>query len=450
MAVFSIIQKSQLEGAHRLDAEFFHPEKLQAKLILEGLTGKSVADYFINSKQAFNPTNKKLDGEAIVYDLNDALGLFLDSGTLVNSEKEIISTKKILKQKDVIISRLRSYLKEIAFVYDNNKLKLASTEFIVLRLKEKKVYPEILFSFLQTDIVQKILEWSQEGVNHPRFSENELMSLKFPDILIKNQDYIKDIIVFGSELYKNSKSLYSKAENLLLEELGLKNFNSENYLARVVNFSDVQSANRMDAEYFQIKYEKLLKRIKEKNGKSLGEIVSIKKGIEPGAESYLEEGKKFIRVSNMSKFGISGNDQKYISEDLYKKLKDDFEPKIGEILLTKDATPGIAFVLRENADGIIASGILRLKLKDKNIEDEYVALCLNSAIGKMQAERDAGGSVIAHWKPEQIQNVLIPVLPKPVQQKIADLVRQSSAARKKSQELLEEAKRKVEEMIEKK
>ena len=48
-----------------------------------------------------------------------------------------------------------------------------------------------------------------------------------------------------------------------------------------------------------------------------------------------------------------------------------------------------------------------------------------------------------------IKDILIPILPKPTQQKIANLVRQSHGARKKAKELLEEAKRKVEEMVEK-
>jgi type I restriction enzyme S subunit len=66
----------------------------------------------------------------------------------------------------------------------------------------------------------------------------------------------------------------------------------------------------------------------------------------------------------------------------------------------------------------------------------------------MQSERDAGGSVIAHWKPEQIKNLLIPLLPQPTQQKIADLVKKAHEARRKAKSLLEEAKKKVEKMIE--
>ena len=145
-------------------------------------------------------------------------------------------------------------------------------------------------------------------------------------------------------------------------------------------------------------------------------MASVQKGFEPGSEAYQEEGKLFIRVSSLSKDGITDKDQKYLNDKLYNELRDDFQPKIGEVLLTKDATPGNAYVVKESIDGIISSGILRLKLKDK-IESEYLALCLNSLVGKMQAKRDAGGSIISHWKPEQIRNILIPVLSKPIQQK---------------------------------
>lgn len=230
--------------------------------------------------------------------------------------------------------------------------------------------------------------------------------------------------------------------------MGLKNFESEGDLFSIINFSDVKSAKRIDAEYFQLKYEKLVEKIKKNNAQKLGDLVLMKKGIEVGVEEYQEEGKVFIRVSNMSKFGVTESDQKYLSDKLYESLKNNFKPNRGEVLLTKDATPGIAYSLKEDIEGIISGGTLRLKLKGK-IEGEYLTLCLNSIIGKMQAERDAGGSVIAHWKPEQIKNIVIPILSKLIQQKIADLVIKSHEARKKAKELLEEAKRKVEEMIEK-
>jgi restriction endonuclease S subunit len=67
----------------------------------------------------------------------------------------------------------------------------------------------------------------------------------------------------------------------------------------------------------------------------------------------------------------------------------------------------------------------------------------------MQVERDGGGSVILHWKPEQVKRLKIPILSLSTQQKIAVLVQKSHEARKKAKELLEVAKRAVEIAIEK-
>lgn len=56
--------------------------------------------------------------------------------------------------------------------------------------------------------------------------------------------------------------------------------------------------------------------------------------------------------------------------------------------------------------------------------------------------------MIAHWKPEQIKNVLIPILPKKIQIKISELVKKSFESRKKAKLLLDEAKEKIESIIE--
>ena len=84
-----------------------------------------------------------------------------------------------------------------------------------------------------------------------------------------------------------------------------------------------------------------------------------------------------------------------------------------------------------------------------NIKREYICLVINSIAGQSQIERDSGGSVINHWKPSQVQETLIPVLPDKIQEKIELLCLESHSARRTAKGLLEEAKGKVEEMIEK-
>jgi len=48
-----------------------------------------------------------------------------------------------------------------------------------------------------------------------------------------------------------------------LEELGLKDFEIKDDLSYIVNLSEVKSAHRADAEYFQPKYNRLIEKIKK-------------------------------------------------------------------------------------------------------------------------------------------------------------------------------------------
>jgi restriction endonuclease S subunit len=98
---------------------------------------------------------------------------------------------------------------------------------------------------------------------------------------------------------------------------------------------------------------------------------------------------------------------------------------------------------------VTSGAILHLQIKDtQKILPEYLTLVLNSLVVSQQAERDSGGSVIQHWRIEEIKNVIVPLLPAEVQRRIAGLVQKSFALRKKSEELLEEAKAAVEAEIE--
>ena len=267
----------------------------------------------------------------------------------------------------------------------------------------------------------------------------------------KLQNKIGNIVIKAKESYDFSKLQYTQAENLFLQELRLTDFKPKYKLSYSTNLSNIFGFHRVDAEYFQPAYVKLIKKVnKNVELRPLRKfILGIQKGIEVGSDSYESEGKPFIRVSNLSVDGFVDRDQKYISEELYDQLKTVYEPQEGDFLLTKDATPGIAHVLKEPTQGIISSGIFKLNINDNEINKEYLALCINSILGRLQIERDGGGSVITHWKPEQVKKLFIPVLPDNTQQIIATLIKKSHEARKNSRELLELAKRTVEIAIEK-
>jgi len=450
MTNFSIIQKNQLEGALRLDSEYYQPE-----YFIDFTKGnwKPIKDVLKKCQYGLSlaMNDKKIGYPMFKMDNIEDAFLLEDDVRYADISKETFGNFK-LKKNDIFFNRVNS--EEFVGRTGINKLNLESTfasYLIRLQPNEAEILPDYLNIFLNSKFgLRQIKKYARRAVNQANVNAEELKQFKIAILPMAVQKEIEKLSNESWSEIQKSKLLYQQAENLFLEGLGLNGFDNEERLSSIVNLSDVESAHRIDAEYFQPKYKIIEDRVAKYNVHKLGDLVSMRKGIEVGAEEYQEEGRIFIRVSSMTKFGIVESDQKYLSDKLYEKLKDDFEPKKGEILLTKDATPGIAFVLKKDIQGIVSGGTLRLKLKIKEVEAEYLALCLNSKIGQMQAERDAGGSIIAHWKPEQIKNVLIPILPKETQQKIAELVIQSHEARKKSKELLEEAKRKVEEMIENK
>ncbi|MDP2638553.1 MAG: restriction endonuclease subunit S [Candidatus Azambacteria bacterium] len=81
--------------------------------------------------------------------------------------------------------------------------------------------------------------------------------------------------------------------------------------------------------------------------------------------------------------------------------------------------------------------------------NEYLHVFLMSIIGKLQLEKPTTGTSYPTVTDEDVENLIIPILPEAIQQKIADLVQKSHEARKKAKELLESAKQKVENLIEK-
>lgn len=234
---------------------------------------------------------------------------------------------------------------------------------------------------------------------------------------------------------------------LLLKELGL--IDDMPQRNKVVTTEKKLSATflasgRLDAEYYQPKYDYLDSQLAQLPTQRLGELVEVRKSIEPGSEAYQTEGIPFVRVSDLNKFGLE-TPSVCLDRTTYATAP---RPQKDTILLSKDGSVGIAYKLDTDTDMITSGAILHLSVKEKEVLPDYLTLVLNSPIVKMQAERDAGGSIIQHWKPSEIEQVIIPILPPDMQQKLSEQVSKSFELRREAGVLLSEAKGMVERAIE--
>lgn len=320
----------------------------------------------------------------------------------------------------------------------------------VALLRSERINPYALALILNSEPLKKQIARKQKGVAQPHLHLEDILSLKIPRLSKDKEHYFAQVGRKYYQLKQKSKSLYSQAQQLLLKELDLEDFETEWVAGYETDRDSVLNAARMDAEYFQPKYNKIKEQILKADHAELEDLaVSIHKGVEVGSDAYQKEGVPFVRVSNMDVHEINDNNQQYISEDLFESLKDKHSPKEGEILLTKDGTPGIAHYVNSPNQTFttISGGILRFE--PKGIEPEYFTLALNSSVVQSQIAQDAGGALIKHWRPDQVKKTIIPILSEDKRQEIVDLVRQSSNALSESKKLLEQAKKEVEDMIEK-
>jgi type I restriction enzyme, S subunit len=204
----------EVARAGRIDAEYFHPEKKEVQDALAKMTGQTVGEHFSVANDLINPQSKenqkKKDVKVQNYDLDESLQFFLDDIEQMNLV-DLGSAKKAFQKGDVVVSRLRSYLKEIAIVKSSNYC-VGSSEYIVLRNNDSIVSPELLTVYLRSSAVQTILKWSQDGSNHPRFKETELLAIKIPDKLISIQDKIIELLKDSIDSITQAKQLLEDAK----------------------------------------------------------------------------------------------------------------------------------------------------------------------------------------------------------------------------------------------
>ena len=430
----------------RLDAEFFHPDYLKVWNRLEEISSRRLIDFQVQIRHPKEIKRNYVEEGVLFLRSQNVRPLSVDLTTnpVYISEEDAERLKEnTICYKDILITR--SGTPGLCAIYLEREEAISSSHTFIV--KSGSLNPFFLAVFLNTKYGRALTERGKYGSLQPEIAPPFLYQIPMPSWRAL-PDEIEKIYLQSRELTELSKERYAETQAFIVAEVDFADWQPKNQLTFVKNFSDTERANRFDADYFQPRYDDIVNAIKNYPGgcDTLGNLVTLEKGIEVGSRKYRETGTPFVRVSNLSPFEIT--QEKYISEELYAELEQ-HQPKQGEILLSKDATPGIAHHLREQPPKMIpAGGILRLKRKSNRVRTAYLTLVLNSILGQEQVSRDVGGSVIPHWRPDQVAETLVPILPDEKQAEIERKVTESFDLRRQSKHLLACAKRAVEIAIE--
>ena len=447
---YSIVNFSQvnLHQDMRLDATYYHPWHLE-NLRKFKEHSQPLSEYITHISGGATPLGAMYPEEGIPFlRVQNIMPNYISDSDIKflspSQNQEILRSQ--LKKDDVLLTITGVSYGKSAVVTD--EFIDANINQHSVKMTVRNIIPYFLSTFLNCKYGYSQSTRHVVGITRPALDYSSIRTFLIPDLDKEFQNKIASCCCIAEKIRKDSKVYYAEAQTLLLAELGLADWQPKQQLTFVKNFSDTQHVERIDAGYFQPKYDEIVNAIKNcaSGWDTLENLATLEKSVEVGSKEYLETGIPFVRVSNLSPFEIT--QEKYISEELYAELTE-HQPKQGEILLSKDATPGIAHYLREAPNKMIPSGgILRLKSKTDKIGNEYLTLVLNSILTQEQVNRDVGGSVILHWRPDQVSGTVIPILHQEKQTEIEQKVIESFNLRNRAKDLLESAKRAVEIAIE--
>lgn len=443
MAQISIVKKSELEGAMRLDPEYYMPKYLGIVRALQALGAVPLSDVAKPVTRRFMPTDKPFHYIEIA-EVDIRTGAI---NTLEIAGMEAPSRAKwIVREGDVIVSTVRPARNAVALIGSSEDGFVCSSGFTVLRPFKTSV--EFLFAYLKTSIVASLLDRKTTATMYPAVSWEDVLSLPvvLPDS--ETQCFIGDKVKESRQKLKDSDSLYIKAEQLLLDGLDFKDVDLSHQLYYTVPYKNAREVGRLDAEHFQPKYERLVQHLAQtgKSGK-LQDVLNepAQKGITP---PYDPDGDiVVVNSQHLGRYCLNIEATDRTSQDFWKQnARAQIKPMDVMIYATG------AYIGRTNiwpTDYKATAGVDVLLVRpSKACNPYYLSVYLNSPLGILQTEKFASGSGQRHIYPDDVAHFMVYLPSLAFQQRIADLVIQSWEARQKARWLLEESRRMVEEMVE--
>ena len=152
--------------------------------------GVPLGELVVERRERIDPQTA---ADAVVLDTTHARDGILDVAGALRDGAGTKSAKKRVAAGDLVVSRLRPYLRQIALVHAS-ALAIAgarplalSTEFYVLAARDADDDLAFLVPFLLSADTQAALAGAQEGGHHPRVPRSSLFALRVPRAVLRTR-----------------------------------------------------------------------------------------------------------------------------------------------------------------------------------------------------------------------------------------------------------------------
>lgn len=425
----------------RLEAEFYNSKQFSCKNVVSGKEAISFVQY--GTSEELNE-NKKGYPTLRLNEYNSSF-ISVPAKYCNRIDKQTFETLK-LKKNDVLICRTNGnpqFVGKSALVPKDYDYAFASYLFRV-RPNTNYINSATLVSFLNSKYGRSEIEKYSMIGNQANFSPAKFKEIRIPVFSSNFQAKIEQLMLLSFEYLEKSIAAYQMAEEILNN---LINIDISQQLT--INIKNIQESycltGRLDAEYYQPKYDKLLEYISSFPS-GYGTIESMFLIKEQNCKLEDNQLYKYIELSNIGIDGkIKGHTEAY-GKELPSRARRIV--RSGDLIISSlEGSLQSCALIPEKYDGAICSTGFYV-LTPKEINAETALVLFKSPLMQALMTRLCSGTIMASMKIEEFVNLIIPKIDPNTQYIIADIIHNEVQQRDESIRLLELAKTVVEVAIE--
>ena len=279
----------------------------------------------------------------------------------------------------------------------------------------------------------------KSGNAQPKLNVEDVCHIPIP---VFSEAFYKQIskLVLASEVaLKSAKSLFTTTEQYLLNSFGFSDFVPSDNKISIRGLADtVRSSNRIDAEYYQQRYEDI------ENAICSNEIVFCR--VNEGLFTPHNGDYKYIELSDIGTLGnITG-----CTVAPFEKLPSRARRmvKSGEVIVSsiEGSLSSCALIPNEYDGALCSTGFYIVESSSVNSETLFVLF--KSAPIQALMKKGCSGTILSAISKSALEKIPLPKIAAPDQRIIASNVQKSFSLRHQSEQLLDMAKRTVEIAIE--
>ena len=452
MAVWSEVKISEIGPHFRIDSEYYQPYFLNMLDILRKKKAIPLGSYYARiRKERF--TAKR--GSSFDYIEISRVSTTLGTYKTIKIYDEVAPSRAqyLVRPGDVLVSEVRPNRSAIALISDGINRTVCSSGFAVVT--PINVSSEFLFAYFKSSFITDLLARNTTATMYPAVSDDDILNLPF----IKPSETLEKTITYEVDkafsILEQSKELYGYAERLFLSELGLGELDLSPTLYYERSFSETQKADRLDTEFFDQKYQRVLKALestKPKRVSKLGEFLTLlTNGHTPRYHDLSQGDITFLTAEHIFDFRIDYDSEKRILRKHHDGELKRTRLRQGDCLITIKGRIGNA-AIAENFSGPvnINQDVALFRLKD-SLPPYYLMAYLNSQAGKALTSQYCTGQINPFLGLSNIRLLPIPIYDDRQMQRIAakleETILKARDCRDQSRRLMNKAKENVEEAV---